>query len=56
MNFEIYELMQEVAEIEFSAEKMNEIIDVVINEEKHFESRARESAVDQISLSQAFSL
>ncbi|WP_434998236.1 hypothetical protein ACRQTN_05195 [Pectobacterium brasiliense] len=56
MNFEIYEIMQEVAEIEITPVKMNEIIDVVIQEERNFESRAREIAVDQNSLSQAFSL
>lgn len=56
MNFEIYETMREVADIELTPAKMNEMIDVVISEERNFESKAKDSAVDQMSLSQAFSL
>ena len=56
MNFELYEAMREVLEVEFTPIRMNEMIDVVISVEKSFELKAKESAFDQIALSQAFSL
>lgn len=56
MNFELYEAMQEVSEVEFTPIRMNEMIDVVISVEKSFEIKAKESAFDQVALSQAFSM
>lgn len=56
MNFELYEAMKEISEVELTPIRMNEMIDVVISVEKSFELKAKESVFDQVALSQAFSL